>query len=84
MNLEAVNTYEGNYVRYNYYVFPRGHGNEFSNLIGSLRGTRHGNTWGFVLWFTEPFKNKSLFQNGVLLDKKVEKQLSFQNIFLLQ
>ena len=68
---------------------PRGHGNEFSNLIGSLRDPHfsifaHGMGNAYVRFCPCVYK-AFFFQNGFILDKIVEKQkLSFQNRLLLQ
>ena len=60
--------------------FPKGHGNEFSNLIGSLRGRGspahgHGNTYVSFCPFVyrtgssrKPFKGKSFYaKRGVFV-----------------
>ena len=65
--------------------FPRGHGFEFSNLIGSLRGpdfpiSAHENGSAYMNF--RPFVYKAikvlrLSSNDFFLDKKVEKNKAF-------
>ena len=78
--MKSTNTY--------LYFFLRGHGNEFSNLIGSLSDAdfpisahRHGNAYvSFSPFAYKAIKRKSFFQNSFSLDKKLQKQkFSFQN-----
>ena len=53
------------------YFFPRGHGNEFSNLIGSLRGPyflisahRHGNAYVSSCAFAYKVSAKAFFKTA--------------------
>ena len=71
--------------------FPRGHGNKFSNLIGSLRYqdfpiSSHGHSnaqVSFCPFVCKAIKVQSFFQNIFLLVKKVEnKSFLFKQIFI--